>query len=91
MKRKLFLSLFICIQLFFVFFYIHDQSQRIQLSYQKQKYEKKKAELTEKRQALAQALHASHNLAAIKAFALRSHMQKIKLHQIKSLDHERTT
>ncbi len=90
MKRKLSLTLFVGIQLFFVFFYIYDQSQKIQLSYQKQKYEKLKVELLDKRQTLKQALHATHNLTAIKAFAINSNMHKVKLHQIKTLNHECT-
>lgn len=90
MKRKFSLTLFVSIQLFFVFFYIYDQSQKIKLSYQKQKYEKLKAELLEKRQTFKQALHATHNLAAIKAFAINSKMHKVKLHQIKTLKNECT-
>lgn len=90
MKSKFVFFVFICVQLFFVFFYIHDQSQRIQLSYQKQKYEKRKTELLAKKQTLQQTLHATHNLAAIKAYAVQAKLQKVKLNQIKTLDYECT-
>jgi hypothetical protein len=82
-KRQLFGILFIVTQLFLVFFYIHHQSALIKLSYQKQKYEKKKVKLAQTKQQLKHALHAQHDLAHIKEFALESHMQKIGLHQIK--------
>lgn len=60
----------------------------IKLSYQKQKYEKKKLELAHKKQELTQALHASHDLADIKAFAVQSKMRKTSLDQIKNLPRE---
>jgi hypothetical protein len=79
---------FICTQLFFIFFQIYKQTRLITLSYQKQKHEKFKFDLLEKKQHLKQLLHATHNYTAIKEFALKHTMQKIQLSQIKTLDHE---
>ena len=60
----------------------------IKFSYQKQKYEKKKLELAHKKQETTHALHASHDLADIKIFALNAKMRKITLDQIKTVPHE---
>lgn len=75
-------------QLVLVFFYIYHQNTLIKLSYQKQKYEKKKLVLGQKKQELKQALHAHHDLSAIKDFALQSKMRKITLNQIKTVPDE---
>lgn len=91
MKKTGFFLLFIGIQLFLVFFYINHQSMIIKFSYQKQKYEKKKLELAQKKQELKQALHASHDLSHIKNFALHSNMRKITLDQIKTVPNEHST
>lgn len=88
MKNNAFILLFFALQLFLVFFYIHHQSEALKLSYQKQKYEKKRLELAHKKQEITHALHASHNLADIKAFALNAKMRKIGLDQIKTVPHE---
>ncbi len=85
MKKNSFIFIFVGLQLFLVFFYIHHQSMVIKLSYQKQKYEKKKLELAHKKQDLTHALHINHNLADIKAFALNAKMRKITLDQIKNV------
>jgi hypothetical protein len=85
MKKSAFILLFIAIQLFLIFFYIHHQSTLIKLSFEKQKNEKKKVELTQKKQTLTHALHANHDLAAIKDFAVQSSMQKITLAQVKTV------
>lgn len=83
--------LFIGLQIFLIFFYIYHRSTLIGLSYQKQKYEKKKLHLNQKIKELRQELHASHDLAHIKNFAVQSHMQKITLDQIKTVPNEHTT
>ena len=88
MKKNIPMICFIGLQLFFVFFYIHHQSATIKLSRQKQKHEKKKLELAHKKQELTHALHESHNLAEIKAFALNAKMRKISLDQVKTVPHE---
>jgi hypothetical protein len=84
MNKTAFPIIFIGIQIFLVFFYIHHRSSLIKLSYQKQKFEKKKAQLNQKKQELKQELHASHDLSHIKNFAVESQMQKISLNQIKT-------
>ena len=77
--------LFIGLQLFLVFFYIHHQSALIKLSYQQQKYEKQLATLVQQKQSLHHALHAHHDLAHIKEFASAAHMKKISLAQVKNM------
>ena len=88
MKKNSSLYVFAGLQLFLIFFYIHHQSMLIKFSYQKQKYEKKKLELTQKKQEITHALHVNHNLADIKSFALNARMRKITLDQIKIIPHE---
>lgn len=92
MKKKLFITVFITAHIFFVFSQIHKQSLFIKLSYEKQKYEKLKQELTEKKQTLNYALRKEmSNPAAIKAVAKdKFHMQKISLKQIKLLPYEQS-
>lgn len=90
MKKNTSLILFVGLQLFLVFFYIHHQSMAIKLSYQKQKYEKKKLELAQRKQEITHALHENRNLADIKAFALNAKMRKITLDQVKTVPHEHT-
>jgi hypothetical protein len=91
MKKSAFTLVFVSIQLFLVFFYIHHQSTLIKLSYEQQKFEKKKLELAQKKQEITHALHASHDLSVIKDFAVQSKMQKITLAQVKAVPHEHPT
>ena len=91
MKKQAFIILFISVQLFLVFFYIHHQSLAIKLSFQKQKHEKQKLELAQKKQKLKQELHACHDLAHIKEFATQSNMQKITLAQIRTVPEHATS
>ena len=90
MKKNTFFIVFIGVQLLLLFLYIHHQSMAIKLSYQKQKYEKKKLELAHKKQEITHALHANHDLADIKVFALNAKMKKITLDQIKTIPDEYT-
>ena len=83
--------IFIGIQVFFLFFYIHHTSALIQRSYQRQKYEHRKLELANKQRDLKHALHATHSLSRIKEFAVQAQMQKITLEQIKTVPHENPT
>lgn len=62
----------------------------IKLSYQKQKYEKKKLELAHKKQEITHELHANRDLSDIKTFALNATMKKIRLDQIKTVPDEHT-
>ncbi len=87
-KQGSFFVLFLALQLVLVFFYIYHQNNLIKLSYQKQKLEKKKLVLSQKKQELKQSLHAHHDLAQIKEFAVQSNMRKITLNQIKTVPHE---
>lgn len=91
MKKNSTFIVFAGLQLFLIFFYIHHQSMAIKLSYQKQKYEKTKLELAQKKQELTHALHEIRNLAEIKAFALNAKMRKITLDQVRTIPDEHTT
>lgn len=86
MHKKLFIGFFVITQVFLIFFHIHKHSSFTTLSYQNQKYEKRKTELVNLKQQLMQALYTAQNLSSIKHFALNTlHMQEIKLSQIKAL------
>ena len=76
---------FIAIQLFIVFFYIHHQSSLIDLSLQQQKHENKRTELAQKKRSLTNELHRTHDLSHIKDYALQANMKKITLDQIRSV------
>ncbi|MBA3954454.1 hypothetical protein H0X48_04000 [Candidatus Dependentiae bacterium] len=85
-NKKLFIGFFLVVQVFLIFFHIHKQSSFTTLSYQKQKYEKRKNELIDLKQQLKQALYTAQNLSSIKQFALNTlHMKEIKLSQIKAM------
>lgn len=67
MKKKHLAILFIAIQLFFVLFYLRNKSRIIELTYQKQKYEKiieKKLAIKQERSTMLQTLknpdHVKH-------------------------------
>jgi len=83
MKKNPFILLFCLLQLFFVFFYIFKESQIIQLSYEKQKYEKTKKELLEHKKNLVHELHVLKNKQSIKEFALNNKMEKLQLKAIR--------
>jgi cell division protein FtsL len=87
MKRPYFITIFVCTQVFLVFFQIHKHSKIIRLSYQKQKNEQKREELTHQIQALTQQLYRLKEQSSIKQFAQEQlGMKKIKISQIKKLD-----
>lgn len=83
MKKNPFIILFFALQLFLVFFYIFKESQIIKLSYQKQKYEKTKKELTEHKKNLTHELHMLKNKNSIKEYARKNNMEKLKLKAIR--------
>lgn len=85
MKKKTFLILFAGAQLFFIFFYIHTQTELIKRTYERQRLEKTQAQLAEQLQTLKQQLHTAHSPCNIKKFAIDQKMQKINLKQIKQL------
>ena len=87
MKKMGFLCVFLLTHVAFVFLQIYQYSQVIDLSYQKQKYEKTKMLLTQKKQHLTHQIYALHNKTAIKKFAQHElKMVPIEMHQIKKLD-----
>lgn len=86
MKKNIFIIVFIGTQIFFIFFYIHTQSRIIKLSYDKQKNEKTKNNLIQRKQELKQMLCATHNYGVVKQFALEKNMKQITLSQIKKID-----
>ena len=87
MKRSLFISLFIGTNIFFVFLQIHRHSLFIKVSYEKQRQEKIKTELAQKKQNLIHELYSLKDRGAIKKFAeAELGMHKVKLNQIKKLN-----
>lgn len=89
MKKNIFTPIFIFTQLFFIFFYIYQNSYAIKLSYQKQKQEKQISTLRTKKQKLKQELIYLKDKDVIKKFAQEDlNLQLIKLNQIKKLDHD---
>lgn len=95
MKRPYFIIIFIATHIFFIIFQIDKHSKIIKLSYQKQKGEQKKEQLTQKIQDLTQQLYELQKRSSIKKFARDElDMKKIKLSQIKGLsisNEEKTT
>lgn len=84
MKKRIFLITFVATQLFFIFFHIYKQSTIIRLSYDKQKYEKHKADLLQQKQELQQNLHIAHARSTIKKYAeTKLAFKPIKLNQVK--------
>ncbi|MGE0207266.1 MAG: hypothetical protein AB7R69_05460 [Candidatus Babeliales bacterium] len=89
MKAHTFITLFISLHIGFIFLQIHKQSYLVELSYQKQKSEKIKHDLLEKKNNLMQQWYLVHNRAAIKQYAQEElGMKKITLSQIKQMPHE---
>lgn len=87
MKKTGFILIFISTHVTFVFLQIHQYSHLINNSYQKQKTEKMKEQLLQKKQALTHQLYALHNKTAIKNFAQNQlKMEPIDMQQIKKLE-----
>ena len=86
MYTKLALTAFITLQVLFTFLYIHKQSWYIQLIYQKQKYEKQKTNLIERKHQLQQELYARKDLRSAKDYAQAQGMQKITRAQIRPVE-----
>ena len=85
--KKGFIFVFLSTHIAFVFLQIHQYSQVIDILYQKQKYEKNRTKLLQKKQHLTHQVYALHNKAAIKKFAQNELlMVPIDTHQIKKLD-----
>lgn len=87
MKKTIFFTLFICLQIFFIFWHIYQESNYIQLSYQNQKQEQKIKELKTKKEKLTQKLLAHQDPMQIKEFAqTKLAMKKVKLDQIRAFN-----
>ena len=87
MKKTGFLLIFISTHVVFVFLQIHQYSHIINSSYQKQKTEKLKEQLLQKKQSLTHQLYALQNKTAVKNFAQNKlGMEPIHLHQIQKLN-----
>lgn len=87
MKKAVFFTIFISAQVTFVFLQIHQYSQIIKVSYKKQKSEKIKSNLAQKKQELTHQLYALHNRSHIKEFAMNTlNLEPINLNQIKKLN-----
>jgi len=86
MKKAVFFTIFISAQVTFVFLQIHQYSQMIKVSYKKQKNEKLKSSLAQRKQELTHQLYALHNKSGIKEFAINElKLEPINLNQIKKL------
>jgi AAA15 family ATPase/GTPase len=84
MHTRTFITLFIMLHIGFIFLQIYKQSYLVELSYQKQKNEKIKEGLQEKKYALIQQLYVLQDRESVKAYAQNSlHMQPISLKQIR--------
>lgn len=80
------IAFFVTIHVMFIFLQIHKQSYGIELSYQKQKNEKIRQELIDKKNDLTQELHLMQNRSTIKKYAENTlGMKKISLSQIKQM------
>lgn len=81
-----FFALFICAQLFFIFFRIYQQSTLIKLSYSKQKLEEERGALLEQKKKSYQELLKLQSRSHIKAEATKKFgLEKIRLSHIKSI------
>jgi len=85
-KMPLFVTVFICINVLFIFLQVYKSSQIMKQSYRNQKNETTKAHLIQKKQTLTQQLYAAKNRSNIKKFAKNNlNMQTVKLNQVKKL------
>jgi len=86
MKKAPFIIIFVSAHIAFVFVQIHQYSQTIKVSYQKQKNEKLKNSLEQKKQSLNNQLIALQNRAAVKQYAVNTlQMSPVNLNQIKKV------
>jgi len=86
MKKAYFITLFLGTNLFFIFFLVYKNSVMIQLSFQKQTYEKQKIALMKNKEHLRAQLCYMQNRAHIQEYAQGElHMQKMNRNQIKIL------
>lgn len=89
MKRSAFVALFVSTNLAFVLLHLHKQSQIIKCSYEKQKIETEKNQLTKQKQELTHQLHTMHDRTSVKYFAqntLSKKLEPMKISQIKKIE-----
>ena len=88
-KKYTFLYLFIALNICFIFLYVYKNNSIIALSFEKQKEEKYKDALKEKKNKLLQQLCLMQNKNHVKQFAQNElKMEPISLKQIRTLPHE---
>jgi hypothetical protein len=86
MKRPIFIFVFIACNIGMILLQIKNHTNIVQLQYRKQRNEKIKEELSQKKAAALRSLYALKNPATIKKFATEElNMQKICLQQIKTV------
>jgi hypothetical protein len=87
MKRKTFAALFFSTHILFIVLIIHKQNRFISLSYEKQKKERVREELHEKKKLLTQQYHAHVNPSMVKDFAKSQlRMEPVALSQVRKLN-----
>jgi hypothetical protein len=88
MKRQTFVALFVTVNIGMVILQIKKHTSMIGQLYQKQRNEKVKEELIQKKADVMRQLYTLKNPASIKQFAIHElHMQKIALNQIVTATH----
>lgn len=86
MKQSPFTIIIISVNIFIVFFLVYKNSQIVELSFQKQNYEKTKALFLKEKDRLQQQLCLSQSKSSIKHFAKNElTMEKIKPKHIKMI------
>lgn len=85
MKQTSFMLLVVSVNIFIVFFLVYKNSRIVELSFQKQNYEKTKATLLKEKDKLQQHICHAQSKAMVKHFAKNElKMEKIKAHNIKT-------
>ena len=86
MNRRTFILFFIACNIVIVFLHIHNHTNIVRQLYRKQRNEKMKEELLQKKAAAMRTLYTLKNPSSIKQFAAEQlNMQKIALNQIKTV------
>lgn len=87
MKKGSLITLFIGVNVLFIFLQIHKHTQFVKYGYMLQECEKQRDVLHTKKQMLMQHLHAHIDRESIKRFAgTKLNMRPIKLSQIKKIN-----
>jgi hypothetical protein len=91
MKQNQFITIFLAVNVVFIFLHIHKHVRFVQHSFEKQRYERMLAQLEKERDVLTNQLYTLQNRSDIKAFAQETlHLRPIALSQIKKLDNTAT-